>query len=340
MLDPRGRPSRSRRSTIAGRGLALALFAWSSAALGDPATAEALFREGRRLLDEGRYDEACPKLAESHAQDPASGTLINLALCYEKQGRLATAWAHYRSAADLARKDGRADRVATADTKIAELESRVPRLIVHAAEPRPGMEARWASIRISAAAFDTPIPLDPGTYVITVSALGYRDHVQTITVAEKESRTLEIPALTALPSAPSNPPPATAVLAPEASPSTTPVEPQSTGSGPPVAGLVVGGIGLVALGVGTYFGLSSLEAYEEAEKACPTHHGCSEPARDARDEAETKAWISNISLGAGIIATGVGAWLVLGAAGDKPKTVSVHVAPVSSGAVIRVRGSL
>src|SRR5688572_16417056 len=162
MIRRRGGPPRF-RSASAARRLAIALLTWSGSALGDPATAEALFRDGRRLLDEGRYDEACSKLAESQAQDPASGTLINLALCYEKQGRLATAWAHYRSAAVLARKDGRADRVATAEQKTAELEGRVPHLVLHAAEPRSGMEARWGSVRMGAGAFDTPIPVDPGT---------------------------------------------------------------------------------------------------------------------------------------------------------------------------------
>lgn len=321
------------------------MLAWSSAAFADPATAEALFREGRRLLDEGRYDEACPKLAESQAQDPASGTLINLALCYEKQGRLATAWAHYRFAAELARKDGRKDRVTTAEAKTVELESRVPRLIVHTVEPRPGMEAHWAGVRIGAAAFDTPIPVDPGSYVVTVSAPGFVDYVQSISIEQEESRTLEIPALAALPPPPTSAAPAAPaapiVVVPPTRPHfATPVAAEKTQKSSPVPGLVVGGIGLVALGVGTYFGLSSLDAYDEAEKACPTHRGCNETARDAREEAENKAWIANISFAAGIVATGVGAWLVLGSKGEGAKTVSVRVAPAPNGAVLRVRASL
>jgi hypothetical protein len=182
--------------------------------------------------------------------------------------------------------------------------------------------------------------VDPGSYVITVSAPGFGDHVQNVSIAEKESRTVEIPALTAQPATPSNPALASVLATPKASPSVTPVEPEAAKGASPVPGLVVGGIGLVALSVGTVFGLSSLDAYDDAEKACPTHEGCSETARDSREEAETKAWIANISLGAGILATGVGAWLVLGSTGEKPKTVSVHVVPAPNGAVLRVRGSL
>ena len=119
--------------------LATAWLAFSSTAAADPLTAEALFREGRRLLDEGRFDEACAKLAESQVQDPASGTLINLALCYEKQGKFATAWATYLAAAASARKDGRADRVLSAERKGAEIEPRVPRLVFRTAQPAAGM---------------------------------------------------------------------------------------------------------------------------------------------------------------------------------------------------------
>ena len=37
--------------------------------------ADALFKEGRALLDAKKFDEACPKLAESQRLDPGAGTL-------------------------------------------------------------------------------------------------------------------------------------------------------------------------------------------------------------------------------------------------------------------------
>src|SRR6185295_11820463 len=76
----------------------------------DPAGAEKLFTEARKLLEAGKYAEACQKLADSHQLDPAVGTLLNLAQCYTKLGKTATAWATYQEAAAAAKAAGQPDR--------------------------------------------------------------------------------------------------------------------------------------------------------------------------------------------------------------------------------------
>src|SRR5688572_3592069 len=91
------------------------------------ATAEALFREGTALLDEKKFAEACPKLAESHRLDPATGTLLALAFCHEGEGRLASAWAEFAEVAGRAREEGRTDRELVAREHAANLEPRLAR---------------------------------------------------------------------------------------------------------------------------------------------------------------------------------------------------------------------
>src|SRR5262245_20973343 len=61
----------------------------------DAAAARALFAEGRKLLDEGKFNEACPKFQESLRLKPGIGTRFNLADCWEKSGRTASAWGEF-----------------------------------------------------------------------------------------------------------------------------------------------------------------------------------------------------------------------------------------------------
>src|SRR5580704_6931738 len=61
----------------------------------DPAAAEVLFRQAREKIVAGDYGGACPLFKESLRLDPAPGTLLNLAECEERIGRLASAWEHF-----------------------------------------------------------------------------------------------------------------------------------------------------------------------------------------------------------------------------------------------------
>src|SRR6185503_4280485 len=92
---------------------------------GDNALAETLFQEGKALMREGNFEAACPKLAESFQQDPASGTLLALAVCRERKGELASAWATYTEVAGRSHDEGKKDREAAAREKAASLETRL-----------------------------------------------------------------------------------------------------------------------------------------------------------------------------------------------------------------------
>jgi hypothetical protein len=52
----------------------------------DRARADALFEQGRALMDAGKYQEACSAFAESEALAEGAGTVMNLGVCYEKLG--------------------------------------------------------------------------------------------------------------------------------------------------------------------------------------------------------------------------------------------------------------
>src|SRR5580692_11941446 len=97
---------------------------------GADAAATALFDEGRRLMDQHRWGDACPKLAESERLAPSGGTLLNLAECYEHTGQTASAWVAWKDAASRANAAGKADVEKRALAKAAALEPTLAHLTV------------------------------------------------------------------------------------------------------------------------------------------------------------------------------------------------------------------
>jgi len=162
------------------------------------AVAEALYRQARDLMAAGKYDQACPKFAESQRLDPATGTLLNLAACHEKQGRLATAWLEYSDAQMAARRDAREDRVDYARTRAQELEPKLSRLTLTLAsgadEAALSIELDGASV--GRAVLGAPTPVDPGLHTVRVSAPGKKPWSASVQVgAMADQQSLVIPAL-------------------------------------------------------------------------------------------------------------------------------------------------
>src|SRR5204862_6320935 len=90
--------------TALGAGLVLAANPASAAPTpGDRVLAESLLQEARDLMKAEKISEACAKLSESYRLDSALDTLLDLATCHEKEGKLASAWTALREAVVVAR---------------------------------------------------------------------------------------------------------------------------------------------------------------------------------------------------------------------------------------------
>ncbi|MCC6646394.1 MAG: hypothetical protein IT374_12580 [Polyangiaceae bacterium] len=146
--------------------------------------AEALFVEGRRLMEAGRLDEACAKLDESQRLDPGGGTRMNAALCRERQGRLATAWAQFKLALSDARDDRRDDRVAFAEQHLTSLEPRLPRVVVTVGQGAPGASVLLDGLALGPAALGVAVPVDPGRHEVVLRADGSAPRVFTFDAKE------------------------------------------------------------------------------------------------------------------------------------------------------------
>jgi hypothetical protein len=226
----------------------------------DPAAAEALFRQGREAIKRGDYATACPKFAESQRLDPGAGTLLNLAQCEEKAGRLASAWQHYQEAADVLAADD--PRLALAKQGITALEKSVPRLTVRLAPGAPaGTSVLRDEVELGSASLGTPLPVDPGEHVIVTKSAGRQDHRQTVVLKSGESR--EVIATIGGGSADSGGRGQTAETASLPANATTSVSTTTTPTtdNPQnmqrMLGYAAGGLGVVGLGLGTYFSLSA-----------------------------------------------------------------------------------
>jgi hypothetical protein len=245
-------------------------------------TAETLFREGRRLMAAGDTGEACARFAESYALEASSGTLLNLALCNEMEGKTATASAEYRAAARLAESQGRGDRAAVADEKAAALEPKLARLTAVAANPPPGFNVTSDVTALDEARLGVAIPVDPGVHRLTAVATGRHPWTVTLEVKEAEQRRVEIPTLEIEPkSLPTLSVPAlggtSAVLLGHDAPSagTNPGRHRSID----FYATAGGGILLVA---GTALYGIAYAKYDSAKEACDQGPGCSPSERSGR----------------------------------------------------------
>lgn len=285
--------------------------------------AETLYREGRRLAAEQRYQEAIAKLSESYRIDPGVGTLLALAVCHEATGQLATAWVEFGDAMRAAQRDKREDRVQLAREHLSQIEPKLSRLtIAVGSQDQPAdLELRLDGIRIGAAALNVAVPIDPGPHRIDASAPGKVPFSQEVMVgANADQKVVVVPALKDLPR---EAPPATAPRTVPAAPP-PPATPAAEARPIPMSVYIAGTATLALLGATVGTGV----AYNEAWDACNTKSGrC--------DSARRVGWV-NVGLTAAT-ALGAGLTVYLYATRPSARATSARVGVWSDTASVGVR---
>jgi hypothetical protein len=293
---------------------------------GNQAAAEALFKQGRDLMASGHLAEACPKLAESQRLDPGTGTLLNLATCYERNGQVASAWVTYKEAATAAQNADQPERAQLARRKAGELEPKLPTLtiVVSPATDRPDLEIRRDGEAIGRPGWGVPIPVDPGVHSVEAMAPGRKSWQGQASVEGAAPASIEVPALAeAAPEttpAPSPSIPAAPVAASPA-PAAPPAEPAAShGSGQRTIGLVTGGVGLAGLIVGTTFGLIANSDNNDAKTHCPTDSTCNSQGIASTTSALHAATASTVAFIAGGAMAAVGLVVYLTSPSDAARS--------------------
>lgn len=283
-----------------------ALLARSAAAQTDSAAARALFGEGRKLMEQEQFEQACPKFEESLRLDHGMGTQFNLAHCWDKLGRTASAWALFLDVAAAARAGNQPQREAAARERAKALEPKLTRLRVEVPDPATDAKVMRGDQEIGAAAWGTAMPVDPGTHVIRVTAPGKQPWSHEMEVpAEPRTFSVEVPALE------DKPAPAEAagpeMMTGEATLSAD-TGPEGSGAGPGAAPWILGGIGVAALVGGTIFAIQSRSDNSAALELCtistPEGDRCTDAAeqrahRDLVDDAKRGQLFGYVGFGLG-----------------------------------------
>lgn len=283
----------------------------------DVATAEALFREGRALMAKGELGPACEKLASSQRLDPSPGTAINLALCHEKQGKRATAWAEYLVAARLARAADKKVQVDEASKRAAELEPDLDYVTIVISTPVPGLEVVRDGVVLDASSFGSALPIDPGPHAFVARAPGYQSVTLNVTFAEKrDKQSVSVPTLEREEAATTPGPAPSSSGEPVAPSGPSPAAPGPGGDhgarAEPDRSLawVLVGVGGAALLTAGVFGVLALGNYSDADGQCPGHRNCLQSTADLYDRASLQANIANIGVGVGLVGLGIGTVLL------------------------------
>jgi len=256
----------------------------------DVARADALFRDAQLLMQKAQYPEACVLFAESQRLDPANGTVLNLALCHEKEGKTATAERELKELLAVLQTSKSADdreRARVAEGRLKALQKKLSFVVI---EPAANVTLRLDGVAVDG----SPVAVDLGTHTLVVSAPKKKTRTSTFEVDGPGTKTVRLEPLAD--DAPPPPPPA------------KPAPPSGFWTGDRVAGAALAGAGLVGLGVGALFGLETFDLRDERDARC-VGTVCDPEGFGLHEDAKRSATISTIGFVAGSALLAVGVFL-------------------------------
>jgi hypothetical protein len=272
----------------------------------DTKKAETLFDEGTRLLNAGRFEEACPRLLSAQSLVPGIGVTLYLAECYEETSRLKGAWDEFKRAEAMAAQ--KADKRSTvAHDRAERLWPKLTKLkiVVSPSAALPGLVVTDEGVPVERVAWGTERPIDPKVHHLRANAPQRESWQATIDVpATPGTVAVEVPVLR------EQGQPGGASLNPAEGGATTaqgtPDHPAEghDGLGPQrVAGIALFGVGVVGVGVGIFTGLYAISKLNDSNSGQPPHctpaDRCDGFGLDERSKGMTAATVSDVGFGVG-----------------------------------------
>lgn len=313
------------------------LLAGPSAFAGDPAAAQGLFNDAKKLIAEDHWAEACPKLEESQRLDPGIGTLFNLANCHEHIGRSATAWAEFLEVASTAKSRGQAAREKAARDRAGAIEPNLTRLVIVVKAETPELAVTRDGESVGRAQWNVAVPVDPGPHKLVATAPGKQRWETSVRISTEAKNTeVTVPSLVDEVAAPVAIVPVAAPVAPP--PATAP---NGAGRTQRLVGIAVAGAGVVAVAIGAGFGLSSKGKHDDAQTHCDASNHCDAAGLALQDDAIHAGTISTVAFGLGAAAIATGAVLFFIAPHDAAPSARIQASPLigQNGTGLGLRGA-
>jgi tetratricopeptide (TPR) repeat protein len=287
--------------------IAAAVYHLGGVAFADNKKADELFKQAKKLMADKRYADACPKFEESYKLDPGIGGELNIARCYEEWGKLGRAYRAYVEAEKQA-KDAGDSRQAKIHEFVVAIMPQVPKLVIHVLKDA---ETDGLKVSIDGTVVDpddlaNPQLVDPGPKQVEYSlASGFK---KSALVPVERGGTNEI--TLELPKAKKVDKP----IDKHDKDVDKPVADAHPGRSQRIAGIAIGGVGVVAIGVSTAMTLSARGKYNDALAAhcngmtdmCDAQ-GLTD-THDARSTANTATIVFSVGLAA--VAGGVVVYLL------------------------------
>lgn len=290
------------------------------------AQAQALFKQARDLMADGKIAEGCAVFESSQKLAPAISTLMNLANCREKNHQLASAWGHFVEAERQTRNATTEEELAywrvvkERATKLEPILSTL-RIDVPASVRIDGLSIARGEQVIGIGEWSIALPVDGGTYTITASAPGHESWRATVTVGtELDAKAIGVPPLKVQ----------KVIVKPD------PAALANAKPGVPVPSKVpwiVGGSGVVFLGVATGFELAGRATYRDSQREVDDPQ-----QRSLWESANTKRHVAQVFAVAGVGATGIAIWLYIRDRKQRQRVLEVQPMATPDAAGVTIGG--
>ena len=276
----------------------------------DVGIAQGLYEQATRLMDADRFAEACPKLeAVTRLVPDGLGAKLELAECYERDGKLASAWSQYSSAAMTAALTGQTERHDRAAQRATDLWPRLSTIAVHVstgARATEGLVVSRDGIVLEPGQWEIRVPVDAGEHLVGVEAPAMTAHMWRVNV-DHDGVAIDV------------------TIDPSLGVTSAAALPDDAGRWQRRTGYIVGGAGLATAAVGFAFAGLALAKANEARTDCNAGLVCSYRGLALRASGKTFGDAATALLVIGGASTVVG--IVLVVTPHRARSVKVGLGP-------------